>query len=344
GRNGEASRPWYLGEKIEARGSYLSPRGDELILVTAQEGSGSSKRDLMPEYVTESTYVETEKVRPYVGEGRRIPQSARLLRTAGHETLELDWKELPGCEEAGEEEEKKAREGLSVWRVLWSPRGERAAMLLRSNDNHQRWIAVVESDDGRMTCVHHLVDDAWIGRFNEMGWTKDGEKLWFLSEESGWSHLQLAERQGEEFVVRSLSEGKFECSSVRLTEDESAFLVTANVDEPGRYLPYWIPFRGGEMRLVANELPGRCSTSLSPDGTRIVATGSSWDRPQELFLAQASPAETPPPAKALTSSASEAFRAISWTRPRIEAVQAKSDGRKIWVRAYWPTGDFDLDP
>ena len=45
-------------------------------------------------------------------------------------------------------------------------------------------------DGGKAVVAHRLTDPAWINwEFNDFGWLPGGRTLWYLSEESGFSHL-----------------------------------------------------------------------------------------------------------------------------------------------------------
>src|SRR5690606_40764901 len=66
--------------------------------------------------------------------------------------------------------------------------------LFRSNKD--RWLAAVDLAQARLQPRHRLTDPAWINwNFNDFGWLPDNRTLWFLSEESGWSHLYTQDRK-----------------------------------------------------------------------------------------------------------------------------------------------------
>jgi dipeptidyl aminopeptidase/acylaminoacyl peptidase len=112
--------PWYLGDDVEVTGASLSPAGDRLLVSVAAKERDQGKRDLMPNYVTATGYVETEEVRPKVGTGDGRGERLLLLDFAAREERELDWSALPGTDqdpvaelrsaaEARKEAEERAR-------------------------------------------------------------------------------------------------------------------------------------------------------------------------------------------------------------------------------------------
>jgi hypothetical protein len=75
-------------------------------------------------------------------------------------------------------------------RVRWSSNGAQAAVMLRAIDNKDRWIATVDLAAAKLKPVHRLTDAAWVNwDNNDFGWLPDNRTLWYLSEESGYSHL-----------------------------------------------------------------------------------------------------------------------------------------------------------
>jgi dipeptidyl aminopeptidase/acylaminoacyl peptidase len=94
-----APPPFYLGDDVTITGGSLSPSGDWMLVTTAPEKADEGKRDLMPELVTETGYVETEEVRPKVGTGDGSGQRLWLLDLRRHEMHELDLAVLPGIDQ-----------------------------------------------------------------------------------------------------------------------------------------------------------------------------------------------------------------------------------------------------
>jgi len=91
-----APLPWYLGEEIKIEERSLSPSGDWLLLVTTPKDAKEPKKAQMPNYVTESGFVEQREVRPKVGTAEPIPQSLLLLDLRAHKSHELALDTLPG--------------------------------------------------------------------------------------------------------------------------------------------------------------------------------------------------------------------------------------------------------
>ena len=244
---------------------------------------------------------------------------------------------------------KKEPRSVEIERIVWSPDGSQAAVQLHSYDNKDRWIALAslpkaedkadaqdgDAQDGdaeeeapQLKPIHHLHIEGWINwSFNGMDWL-DGHRLWFLSEESGWSQLYLYDtRDGS---TRRLTEGDAVVSNPTPSPDRRYLYFTANPEHPGVYDTYRVEIESGQTEQVSS-LGGQTSYVLSPDGEQLVLSHSSLLRPAELYLQDAAPGAE---ARRLTDSLTDEFKAVDWVEPEIVAVPSSHVERPIYSRFY----------
>ena len=111
----------------------------------------------------------------------------------------------------------------------------------RSADNKDRWVFALDPATGKLRVITTDHDDAWIqgggggggGQFAGnpgLGWMKDDQTIYFLSERSGFSHLYTAPFDGGD--AKQLTSGKFEVSAVRLSLDKSKFFFESTGFRP----------------------------------------------------------------------------------------------------------------
>ena len=339
-----APAPVYLGDDVEIVDSALSPDARWLLVVTEPEGGDAGAAGSMPKYVTESGYEEFEEVRTRVGRNAPLPHTLWLVDVDAATARELSFAGLPGVgadplavlrRNAGQD----PLEGDRAVRVEtdgdgsgpaihWSGDGERVAVLLRAVDNKDRWIAGVDLDDARLRVRHRLTDPAWINwNFNEFGWTPDGV-LWFLSEESGYSHLYVADGDG---APRPLTSGDWEASSPALSPDGRRFYVVCNREWPGDYEVCAVDRAGGGVREVT-ALDGVESFELSPDGRRLLVRHSDSYVPPQLAVVGVDGEGL----VQLTDTRTAQFKAIDWVQPRVVRVPSTHGAGAIWGKYYGP--------
>lgn len=233
--------------------------------------------------------------------------------------------------ETAEDKPGKARP-FTVQRVEWSPDGGRVAAMLRSNDNKDRWIVTVDTSGEKPSLVpiHHLRDEAWINwRYNEMGWTRDGGSLWFLSEHTGFGHLYLWDAAGGE--TRALTGGAFTVQDVTEAPGGGSLYFRSNRRHPGTYALERVELASGRAEQIGNMGGTVEAYSLSPDGRRVVVRHSTAMDPPELHVLETTPGARP---TRLTRTDEDLFRSFDWVAPRFVAVPSSSGAGMIHCRVY----------
>jgi dipeptidyl aminopeptidase/acylaminoacyl peptidase len=340
-----APAPVYLGKDVEIADSALSPDGRWLLVVTTvkdEDGKAAGQAGQMPLYVTESGYEESEEVRTRVGRNDPLPHTLWLVDVAGAQARELRFDELPGIADDPLANLRKAAErdplegnrpvrietgyARATPPIVWSNNSAEVAVLVRSVDNKDRWLASIDFAAATLRPRHRLTDEAWINwNFNQFGWLPDGKTLWYQSEESGYSHLYTHDGRKS----RALTSGQWEVSSPVLSADGTRLLFLCNRAWSGDYEVCEVPLTGGEVRELT-ALDGIEDFVESPEGGRLlVRHSSSYLPPQLAVVVDGS-------VLALTDTRSDAFKAQAWREPEYVQVPSKHGAGVIWGKYYGP--------
>ncbi|MGY0505885.1 prolyl oligopeptidase family serine peptidase [Luteimonas sp. e5] len=340
-----APAPIHLGKDVEIADSALSPDGRWLLVITTAKGAERGQRGQMPRYVTESGYEEFEEVRTRVGRGEPLPHRLWLAEVASGKVREISFDPLPGIKDdplaalrrAAGKDALKGNRPLQVASddrgsdpaIRWSADSARVALLLRAIDNKDRWLAEIDLGAAALRPLHRLHDPAWINwAFNQFDWMPDGRRLWFLSEESGYSHLYtLAPGQ----APRALTRGQWEASDVALAADGQAFYFRCNRAWPGKYEVCSVPAAGGQVREVT-ALDAVEGFVLSPDGRRLLLRWSDSYTPTQLAVIDTDGHGL----RKLTDTRSAEFRAYEWLQPEYVQVPSRHGAGSIWGKYYGP--------
>jgi dipeptidyl aminopeptidase/acylaminoacyl peptidase len=337
----DASRspaPWYLGEGMQPTQSRLSPDGRWLLVAVQSAAHDRGRTDQMPHYVTVDGYIDLEEVRTRVGRNEPAAQSLWLLDLEQRIKHELSLDDLPGIQDDPLAELKAAQgidplpEGenraVSFMGMEWHPDGHLAAIMVRANDNKDRWLTVLDPAEAALDTRHRLTDEAWINwAFNNFGWLSNSEILWLLSEESGYSHFYTVGATSGS--PRAVTSGEYEVMDPVILPDGDAAIVMSNRSHPGEYDLYRLDIGGGELERIT-EHRGIEDFALLPGDDRAVVRYSETYLPPQVGLVDLTSGEL----TALTDTRTEQFRAIEWQMPEIVAVESSHGAGPIWSRFY----------
>jgi dipeptidyl aminopeptidase/acylaminoacyl peptidase len=270
---------------------------------------------------------------------RKERQKAAEAKKAGDQKPEAAaTAEAAETKEAKKEEKAPART-VSVEDVVWNEAGDRVLLQFFSFDNKDRWIAAVDPTvkEPKVSTVDRITDPAWINwDFRELGWMRDGRTAWYLSEESGYSHIQT---KGVEpnATERQLTHGDFLIDSPVLSRDGKSFLVRANREHPGVFELYRVAVSGSAIGTLERltRFDGLSEAVLSPDESKMAILSSSINRTAELFLQDARAGAT---ARKVTDTVTPEFAAIRWAQPEILPIPSTHGAKPIYARVYKPAG------
>jgi dipeptidyl aminopeptidase/acylaminoacyl peptidase len=305
--------PVYLGKNALLASAEVSPSGRYLLIGVGQRVEGE-KQVIVANFVTESGYTEPINVRGKVGDVQAFQRAAIV----DLETGRLSWIEP----------EAKDRK-LTLTTVGWSPKSDRALLFGIPADYKDRWIYVA-GPDGKTVTVDHIRDDAWVGGpgLFSAGWLPD-ERIWFVSERTGWAQLYTTTAAGGE--PRAITAGRWEVRDVQPSADGRTFFVATSETHPGEQNLYAVASTGG-ARTRISPLDGWTDAQVSPDGRWVALLRSTSDAPPELYVM---PNRAGAQARQVTRSTTAEFRSGPWIKPQIVEIPTR-DGQTAYARIFRP--------
>ncbi|WP_286272661.1 S9 family peptidase [Thalassotalea hakodatensis] len=341
---------FFLGKGKRIVHASLSPTGEKLIVSVAESKPSRASTDIMPNYITDNGDIEAKKVRSRVANNRKYQEDVFLLDLKTGQQFPLSFETLPGYNEdvlASVKQENHQRLGktyqseksprnIHVMRasnpIKWHENGQQVAVLLEAWDNKDRWLTTVDLLENTLVSQHRLHDEAWVNwSFNEFGWLED--KLYYLSEESGFSHLYVKPLKGK---AKKLTQGRFEVSNVTLTENKRHFIFKANKKHPGIYEIYQVAVDSGKLTALT-DLGGMNDYALSPDGKKLLIQHSEVTMPPELYVKTI---DSSSKAERITNTVSKQFLSMPWVAPSVVAVPSSYQSEPVYSRVYLPK-NFD---
>ncbi len=340
----ETKRPKaiYLG-KNRISGISISP--DRLFIHYRLTPATTAKSTEVPNYVTLDGYTTDLNSRPKVGEPDAL-SSYWIYDTMADSTYEVKTTDLPFIKrkpaflrdyhqggKAWVDSFENARQ-VQISTPIFNQRGNYAVLNIRSVDNKDRWIVLLNPKNGQLQLIDHQHDSAWIAgpgiHAGAMGFLADEETLWFQSEKTGYSHLYLHHLPTQ--TTRQLTSGSYEILQASLSNDKKSFYVHANKEGPFEIHFYRIDIKSGVWTRLT-KAKGRHEVSLSPDESKMAILYSYSNQPTELFWQANQPKAV---MQQITESTTPAFQAYAWRDPAIVFVPAR-DGAQVPARIYEPT-------
>ena len=351
-----APADFYFTKGNETVEASLSPNGNWLVLVEQEESSWRDDDDIMPNYINDDGRIAIDNVRRKVADAKPIQHNIWLLNLNSRSKRKLSYNRLPGYNEdvleAVKRENAEAKgESYSANRlprdislmqdwywsqsaIQWHNNGENVAIMLQAWDNKDRWLASVNIDDAKLVNQHRLHDDAWINyKFNSFGWLNNSADLYYLSEETGYSHLYIKPLNGQ---ARAVTFGTFEVDALTLSRDDQFMYFKGNKKHPGIYEVYRVALNNNTLEEITH-LNGMTDYQLSPDEQSLLLTHSTLVRPPELYLQSV----TNKSVIQLTQTTSQAFLDINWLAPDIVPIKSTHTQQPIFSRVYSPR---DMQP
>jgi dipeptidyl aminopeptidase/acylaminoacyl peptidase len=338
--------------KIELHDQYLrslsiSPDANFVIFQLAKRLSGNNTE--VPEYIAESGYSGMIKARIKVGSPDSIFKLG-IYDIEKDSSYLFNTENIPGIFDKPEflkdyvhpdssfsDQYKKPR-NVIFQEPVFNKKGDKAAIVIRSADNKDRWIMQMNMKEGTFESLDRQRDESWIGgpgigewniEKQTIGWLDDDETIWFQSEASGYSHLYPFNTVTK--VKNAITTGQWEVYDVKLSNDNKYFYITANKEGPAERHFYRVSVSGGILTRYTSD-PGKYEVSVSPDEKMLAIRYSYSNKPWELYIMPNKPGTQ---MQKVTNSITPGFNAYPWREPELIKIEAR-DGELIHARLYRP--------
>lgn len=340
----------YLDDK-NLESTTVSFNGRFVVYGTSKSAA-NAKNTIVPNYVTETGFTTDIPGRTKVGAPQGTTElfifdkekdTVRLVKTdnlPGITDVPDYVKDYPSKDTA----KKKLARPVYFDDVEWNEEGTKLIVDIRSLDNKDRWLCLLDPATANLKTIDRQRDEAWIGGPGISDFPTapifllDSNTVVFQSEATGYSHIyktDLATGQKTQ-----LTNGKFEVSNLHLSKDKKYFYFNANETDPGDLQFYRMPASGGKMERLTSQT-GNNTVTLSPDGKWMAIRYSYSNKPWELYLQEVKPDTKQQQITTLAQSAE--FKSYSWRDPEIVTFTAK-DGATVYARLYKPATPHPSKP
>ncbi|HEX2846079.1 MAG TPA: DPP IV N-terminal domain-containing protein, partial [Chitinophagaceae bacterium] len=332
------------------QGLSVSPDG-RFVTYRLFKAATNAKNTIVPSFVTESGFTTDIPGRSKVGAAQGTSEffvydrdkdtvwAVKADSIPGIKDLPDYVKDYP--KQLEERTKKAAARAVSITGPFWSPAGKYAVLDLRSDDNKDRWLMLMDTATGKLKLLDRQRDEAWIGGpgigFGGTGWIDD-QTFYFQSEATGYSHLYTINvTTGEK---KALTAGKYEVQQARLSRDKKSFYINTNEVHPGEQQFYRLTIATGKQERLTT-MTGSNQVTISPDEKYLAILYSYINKPWELYLQENKAGGR---IEQITDKAQSAeFKTYNWREPEVITFTAR-DGATVYARLYKPANPAPSKP
>jgi dipeptidyl aminopeptidase/acylaminoacyl peptidase len=316
----ENPRPVHLdrGERVQ---SLTPTRSGEYVLLRVAKQSSDARQTIVPDWVTVDGYTRDLEVRTKVGDEQGSSRTGILTTTTG----EVRWIDVAPD---GYESDDSAR----VFSLGWNDAGNMAFVFAVSFDDKDRWLWSIDPGTGTRTLLDHLHDDAWVAGpcfASCVGFVPETNRIYFVSEETGYAHLYSVNADGT--GKQALTSGEWEVLGVEIPEDRSHFFLSTNEGSPFNQHLFRMDFDGSDRRSITQG-DGRFAGTLSPNGQRMAVVHDVANHPPELYVSDSDETSS---MRRVTETPTDEWRSFPWVQPEIVHFRGE-DGTMVPARLYRP--------
>ncbi len=231
--------------------------------------------------------------------------------------------------------------GSQASAATWSPDGSKIAYVEITPEHFSGSIHVLdfEARSGLPTGSAHIlytspVDRGGSWRISELAWSRDGQELATVLQNSGWDHIYLLPANGGE--PKQITDGAFNDAVPQFSPDGKSIAFTSSRGGVLEATNVWvITASGGDAHLVAKfDVPGLASLpEWAPDGQRLYFHRQTPHETSDLFVASSDGKSSP--TQLTNTTPKNLTHAVMPER----ATWKSKDGREIEGMLYLPPGE-----
>ena len=235
-------KPIYTGDG-DVISLMVHPEGEFILL--KKHLRAEQKETSYMSFVNANGYTATKRARPKVS-SNEPSQFMGIFSRTNDTLIWVDFSDLSGIDKkplyigVSDSVNESVERNLFMNNALFLSSENAAILDVRSADNKDRWMVLLDLESGEGTELIHEHDEAWIGgpgisSWNMvpgyLSWMKDDESFLFQSERSGFSHLYSYDISSG--VIDTLTSGRFEIRSVIRSIKENKLFIGCNHSHPG---------------------------------------------------------------------------------------------------------------
>ncbi|MFY8166635.1 MAG: DPP IV N-terminal domain-containing protein, partial [Sediminibacterium sp.] len=321
-----------IGEK-QVTAATVSQSGEYVVYTLFADED--NKNTIAPSFVTESGYTTDLTTREKVGAAQGNYESF-IYNKKLDTTYLIKLDSIPGINDKpdyvkdypSKKEAKTIARKVWINQTIWNENESIAVVEIRSMDNKDRWLMLLDPSTAKLKLVSRQRDEAWVGgpgTYNTLGWI-NASTFYFQSEQTGYSHLYTYDITNG--ITKAITKGNYEVQNAVLSKSKKSFYLLTNEVHPGQQNWYKIALDGSGKEKITEQIGGY-EVALSPDEKTIAYRYSFINKPHELFIQENKNSAST--TQVTNKAISDEFKQYAWRENKIYTIPAR-DGQPIYAR------------
>ncbi len=235
---------WYGDDNLEA--FKMNPNGQYATFRLTEEAKTKSEK--MEVFITADGYNQSPETKEKVSVKNLVNSKMGIYNVAKDTVYMINFSKLSHIKDQPEyyalydnlKKKDKEEKLIIAQDPVYNETGSFAIVEIRSQDNKERWLVNLNSENGTFEEIDHQHDEAWIGRpgipsysfgSGNLGFLYDNETFYFQSEATGFSHLYTYNLKTKKKT--QVTTGNWEVRDVTLSKDKKTFYLSTNTTHPG---------------------------------------------------------------------------------------------------------------
>lgn len=165
-------------------------------------------------------------------------------------------------------------------RMEWAANSSELILQYMNRYQNTNQVLMADVNTGNIKTIMTEKDEAWLDPVDDWTWMPDGEQFTWISERTGWRHIYLVSRNGEE--VQPVTSGHYDVINIVKIDEKRGFVyfIASPDNATQRYLFRKKMNGKGKMeKLSPTNMNGTHSYDISDDSKYAIHTFSSFETP-----------------------------------------------------------------
>jgi dipeptidyl aminopeptidase/acylaminoacyl peptidase len=220
--------------------------------------------------------------------------------------------------------------GQPVRAAQWSPDSSKLIVAIQSTNYKTQEIRIIDEATAKSAVVFHQTDDRWV-EIADLGWDRQSSRLWFTSDQSGFQHLYIVDKDGAN--LRQITKGDWEVHNDTFSHNPQwigKYIYFSSTEKSAAERQFYRinPDAPNSEPELLSKREGLNIAWISEDGEKRATLEADSKNPLDLFV----------DGEQVTKSPLPEFYQLPWAETKYLTYRSPKDHKPVAARLLLPPG------